>query len=85
MRDDWWAASGTLTLTLSQRERKLTAASCPTVASSSNFMIAYGALTAGGTPALPGSVVEAKNAGGVTVGCSVTNTGGTFGAMYVYG
>lgn len=58
---------------------------CPPVQVTPALTMAYGTLTAGGSPAAVGAVVEARNPRGNTVGCFVVQTEGHYGAMFVFG
>lgn len=58
---------------------------CPSVPITPRFTFAYGTVQIAGAAAPVGTVVEARNPRGDTVGCFVVHTAGYFGAMYVYG
>jgi hypothetical protein len=58
--------------------------SCPNVESSLYFTIVYGSVTIDGAPAPTGTVVEARNPRGDTVGCGIAQDG-SYGTFYVYG
>ena len=60
---------------------------CPPVANTPLFTIVYGSVTLNGNSAPAGTVVQAVNPRGDTVGCYVVGAGsaGQYGAMYVYG
>ena len=60
-------------------------ATCPAVSNTPFFTIVYGTVTINGSPASVGTVVEARNPGGDTVGCFEVSSTGNFGTMYVYG
>jgi len=59
--------------------------SCPPVQNTLQFTIAYGSVTVDGSPASVGTVVEARNPRGDTVGCFEVSSAGSYGAMYIYG
>ncbi len=58
---------------------------CPTVQNTPQFTLVYGPVSLNGQPALTGTVVEARNSGGVVAGCFIVNSLGSYGAMFVYG
>lgn len=58
---------------------------CPPVQNTPAFTIVYGSIQTNGLPAPAGTVVEARNPRGDTVGCFVVSTEGEYGFMYVYG
>jgi hypothetical protein len=62
-----------------------TSSSCPAVDNTPFFTIVYGTVTLNGSRAAAGTVVEARNPRGDTVGCFEITTEGNFGAMYVFG
>ena len=58
---------------------------CPTVPSTQNYTFVYGAVLLDSAPAPAGSIVEARNPRGNTVGCQAIERDGEYGLMYVYG
>lgn len=62
-----------------------TADMCQPVNNTPFFTIVYGTVTIGGQPAAVGTVVEARNPRGDTVGCFEVTSTGNYGTMYVYG
>lgn len=60
-------------------------AECPPVAPTPSVSLAYGRALLDGTDAPIGTVVEAVNPRGDTVGCIEVTTAGHYGAMFIYG
>lgn len=58
---------------------------CQPVSNTPFFIIVYGTVTIDGQPAAVGTVVEARNPRGDTVGCFEVTSAGNYGTMYVYG
>lgn len=58
---------------------------CPAVQLTQQFSFLYGSVTLDALPAPAGSIVEAKNASGDTVGCQTVTVAGEYPLMYVYG
>lgn len=58
---------------------------CPDVENTLQMTIIYGAVTLDGIPAPVGTIVEARNAEGVTAGCFEVTHAGNYGTLYVYG
>ncbi|MCW1969491.1 MAG: hypothetical protein KIH69_015370 [Anaerolineae bacterium] len=55
------------------------------IAPSPTFKIIYGELQLGDSPAPVGSKIEAMNAAGQVVGCTIVQTAGMYGMMQIYG
>ena len=65
--------------------RSVVAGVCPPVPNTPFFTIVYGTVTLDSAAAPVGTVVEARSPRDNVVGCSVVETAGNYGAMYVYG
>lgn len=61
------------------------ASACPQVQISTIFLYVYGDVNVDGVPAPAGSIIEARNGDGVTVGCFKTERSGEHGLFYIYG
>lgn len=58
---------------------------CPTVPATQKYTFLYGSAVLDSLDATPGSVVEARNPRGNTVGCQTVAPAGKYALMYVYG
>ena len=58
---------------------------CPTVPATQKYTFVYGSAVLDGLDAAPGSVVEARDPRGNTVGCQTVEPAGKYALMYVYG
>jgi len=58
---------------------------CPPVQNTQKFTILYGSVTINAAAAPAGATVQARSPRGDTVGCQLTQDGGEYPLMYVYG
>jgi len=79
------ASSGAMVNEISLEEETLSLSSGCFVTPTPYFSQAYGAVTVSGQPAPTGTIVQALNPRGETVGCFTVGSAGSYGFMRIYG